>query len=158
MAMRAAAVRVSTLSLSKMWPRWIFTVCLKTVASAILADVEPGFQPSGKSRRIEKGLVKAGRGRHLNGFPAGQLPPSTTGWEARRTFQTGSQTFPLHLSTKARQRSYAGRKLPVYLLAKQYYVEADPRNRSFPLNNRNGTNKTFLAPVASARASGVYFD
>src|SRR6266536_1849326 len=45
---------------------------LKTVASAILADVEPGFQPGGRNHTTENGLAPLERHRH-----AGDL----SGWQ-----------------------------------------------------------------------------
>ena len=60
--------------------------CLKTVASAILADVEPGFQPGEKSLALEK--AQQNMGAHVMRAipPGGKLPPSAAGLEARRYF------------------------------------------------------------------------
>jgi hypothetical protein len=45
---------------------------LKTVASAILADVEPGFQPSGKILVTMNSLVKSERHRSAGGLSGRQ--------------------------------------------------------------------------------------
>ena len=79
---------------------------MKTVASAILADVEPGFQPGGKSGRIEKGLVKTERGGHPNGFPAGRLPPPTAGREARRHFSNRLWENPVKLKNVSKPEDW----------------------------------------------------
>ena len=52
--------------------RWPLSAGLKSVASAILADVEPGFQPGGKIPATEKGLVKSERRRPTNDFSGRQ--------------------------------------------------------------------------------------
>ena len=57
------------------------SVCLKTVASAILADVELGFQPGGKNLEATNDPVKCERFRNGGAFSRRQ--------EAA-TFQTGS--------------------------------------------------------------------
>src|SRR5678816_652549 len=48
------------------------SACLKTVASAILADVEPGFQPGEKNVAIAEGSVKLERYRPAGGFSGWQ--------------------------------------------------------------------------------------
>jgi hypothetical protein len=60
--------------------------CLKTVASAILADLESGFQPDGKDVERTNGPVcLSGSARRVI-FPGGKMPSSTAGQEARRYF------------------------------------------------------------------------
>ncbi len=46
--------------------------CLKTVVSAILADVEPGFQPGGNSVESMKGPIKSERFRNADDFSGRQ--------------------------------------------------------------------------------------
>ena len=48
------------------------SVCLKTVASAILADVELGFQPGGDNVARAKSPVKFDRFRHAGDYSGRQ--------------------------------------------------------------------------------------
>ena len=58
--------------------------CLKTVASAILADVELGFQPGGKDFETTKDPLKFEWLHNVGAFPGGKMPLSPAGREARR--------------------------------------------------------------------------
>jgi hypothetical protein len=65
---------------------------LNFVASAILADVEPGFQPGGKppltGKRVGTSVSRSPFGWF---FPGGWKPPSTAGQEAHRYFRHGEK-------------------------------------------------------------------
>jgi len=56
----------------------------ENVASAILADVEPGFQPAEKPSAINNAFEITGSGVMAAILPGGRMPPSTAGQEARR--------------------------------------------------------------------------
>ena len=56
----------------------------ENVASAILADVEPCFQPAEKSSAIINAFEIPGNGVMATILPGGRMPPSTAGREARR--------------------------------------------------------------------------
>jgi hypothetical protein len=58
--------------------------CLKTVASAILADVESGFQPGGIGVIMGNRLEIFCPFPIATLFPGGRMPPFTAGQEARR--------------------------------------------------------------------------
>jgi hypothetical protein len=60
--------------------------CLKMVASAILADVEPVRPARRKQRLLAINLVKSGVSGRRTVFPDGKMPTSTAGGTPAATF------------------------------------------------------------------------
>jgi hypothetical protein len=58
--------------------------CLKKVASAILADVEPGLPARRIGVDMDKTLANSERFARRTFFPGGSMPPSTAGKDACR--------------------------------------------------------------------------
>ena len=67
-----------------------FRAGLKTVASAILADVELGFQPGGKNLEATNDPVKCERFRNVGAFFRRQDAALRQAGRPAATFQTGS--------------------------------------------------------------------
>jgi hypothetical protein len=61
-----------------------FRACLKKVASAILADVEPGLPARRNGAASETDMVKSRRFASQTVYPGGKMPPSTAGKDACR--------------------------------------------------------------------------
>ena len=66
----------------------------ENVASAILADVEPGILPGGKGVSRAGDLDYLNHSSHSHPNPGGKMPPSTAGETPAATFQTGSKPDP----------------------------------------------------------------
>jgi hypothetical protein len=67
--------------------------CLKTVASAILADVEPGLPARRDCVATGKTIGRCGRSIIPTVFPGGRMPPSTAGKDAcRHMFRQAKET------------------------------------------------------------------
>ena len=73
----------------------------RNVASGILPDVEPGFQPGGTSAEVSRGVGNSDTASTLNASPGGRMPPSTAGKMPAATdeLRTAGRAAKIVLST-----------------------------------------------------------